>query len=165
MCLDYLWVSNPYGPSTTQPRPKIKTFLGAQATLILFNVPAPYHSRWKIQIWPPNFPCKSDFGKENLFCRLVTVCWTLYGFPESHICQQLYSCTDKKYRKTNPKAAFFMTWLPHHSSNLPRDDWAQAAFFTFTTGTKPALTAPMSPAASNAPCEVKWQKDLLSWQR
>ena len=42
MCLDYLWVSNPYGPSTTQPRPKIKTFLRAQATLILFNVPAPY---------------------------------------------------------------------------------------------------------------------------
>ena len=42
MCLDYLWVSNLYGPSTTQPRPKIKTFLGAQDTLILFNVPAPY---------------------------------------------------------------------------------------------------------------------------
>ena len=44
MCLDYLWVSNPYGPSTTQPRPKIKTFLRAQATLILFNVPAPYNT-------------------------------------------------------------------------------------------------------------------------
>ena len=43
MCLDYLWVSNLYGPSTTQPRPKIKTFLGAQDTLILFNVPAPYN--------------------------------------------------------------------------------------------------------------------------
>ena len=49
MCLDYLWVSNPYGPSTTQPRPKIKTFLGAQATLILFNVPAPYTFQKKEQ--------------------------------------------------------------------------------------------------------------------
>ena len=27
-----------------------------------------------------------------------------------------------------------------------------AVFFTFTTGTKPALTAPMSPAANNPPC-------------
>ena len=44
MCLDYLWVANLYGPSTTQPRPKIKTFLRPQATLILFNVPAPYPS-------------------------------------------------------------------------------------------------------------------------
>ncbi len=24
----------------------------------------------------------------------------------------------KKYRESNPKAAFFMTWLPHHSSNV-----------------------------------------------
>ena len=32
-----------------------------------------------------------------------------------------------------------------------------AVFFTFTTGTKPALTAPISPAANNAPCEEKSQ--------
>ena len=51
MCLDYLWVSNPYGPSTTQPRPKIKTFLGAQATLILFNVPAPYANLHPPLMW------------------------------------------------------------------------------------------------------------------